>query len=244
MGRDFPSAKRLSVPASLFPAWARRTRPSASAAIRTSSLCGPPFPPTSASSSCTRAERLAVGAHHRRAQLVQPRPRRLVGAKAHDALEILRRDPGAPRADLEHRTEPHLERLARLLQQRAGREARLTPAFGTLEQEAIALAPHPRALAAGAGRLAAPASLDPIGPTVCLGREPRLELRRRLRKVTPQGVVVLLRHGPTPGWLSCRTKFRRNYGDRHAPSTTLADLLEVAQGRAIFGSVGIAAGVE
>src|SRR5437764_5880510 len=97
------------------------------------------------------------------------------------------------------------------------------PALGTLEQEAIALAPHARALAAGAGRLAAPTSLDPISSAVRLGREPRLELRRRLRKVTPQGVVVLLRHGPTPGWFSCRTKIRRNYGDRHAPAVGSRD---------------------
>ena len=35
-------------------AWARRTRPSTSAATSTNSLCGPPFPPTSASSICTK----------------------------------------------------------------------------------------------------------------------------------------------------------------------------------------------
>ena len=42
-------------------------------------------------------------------------------------------------------------------------------------------------------RLAAPASLDPIGAAVLLGRKPRLELRRRLRKITPQAVVVVAR---------------------------------------------------
>ena len=49
-----PSAKRLQVSASLFSAWARRTRPPFSAAARTSCLCGPPLPPTSASSISTK----------------------------------------------------------------------------------------------------------------------------------------------------------------------------------------------
>src|ERR1700693_1846354 len=89
-------------------------------------------------------------------------------------------------------------------------------ALRAFKQEAVALGPHARAAAAGAGGGGAPARLDPIGPAVLLGREPRLELLRRLGKVTPQVVVVLLRHGPPPGRPSCRMKLRRIYGDRHA----------------------------
>ena len=40
--------------ARIIPVWARRPRPLASAATRTSCLCGPPFPPTSASFICTK----------------------------------------------------------------------------------------------------------------------------------------------------------------------------------------------
>src|ERR1700693_5814028 len=93
-------------------------------------------------------------------------------------------------------------------------------ALRAFKQEAVALGPHARAAAAGAGGVAAPARLDPIGPAVLLGREPRLELLRRLGKVTPQVVVVLLRHGPPPGRPSCRMKLRRIYGDRHAREDT------------------------
>src|SRR6202162_1870490 len=92
-------------------------------------------------------------------------------------------------------------------------------ALRAFKQEAVALGPHARAAAAGAGGGGAPARLDPIGPAVLLGREPRLELLRRLGKVTPQVVVVLLRHGPPPGRPSCRMKLRRIYGDRHAAGT-------------------------
>lgn len=53
-GAISPSAKRRQVSASLFAAWARRTRPLPSAATSTSSLWGLPFPPTSASSICTK----------------------------------------------------------------------------------------------------------------------------------------------------------------------------------------------
>ena len=36
-----------------------------------------------------RAEWIAVGAHHRGSQLVQPGPRRLVGTEAHDEPKVL-----------------------------------------------------------------------------------------------------------------------------------------------------------
>ena len=145
-----------------------------------------------------RAERLAVGANHRGAQLMQPRPRRAVGAEAEDALEIFGGDAGAAGADLEDRAEPDSERLVRFLQQRAGGQARLMATFSALEQKAGALGPDPRAVASGAGGLAAPAGLDPVRAAVLLGRKPSLEFRRRPRKVPPQLVVLVLRHGPTP----------------------------------------------
>jgi len=136
-----------------------------------------------------RAERLAVGAHHRRTQLVQPCPRRLVGAKAHDPLQVLGRDAVAAGADLENRAKPYLEGLPRLLQQRARRQARLMAAVRTLEQEAVALAPHSRRATARTRGRVAPARLDPVGAAVLFRREARLEFCRCLREVTPQAVV-------------------------------------------------------
>src|ERR1700704_6822288 len=97
---------------------------------------------------------------------MQPGPRRLVGAEAHDALQVLGRDAGAARGDLEDRAEPHLERLVGLLQQRAGRQARLVPAVRAFERRALPDCPHTRAVAAGARRLAAPAGPDTLGPAV------------------------------------------------------------------------------
>src|SRR6185503_8545645 len=116
--------------------------------------------------------RLTIGTHQRRSELVQPAPRRLVGAEAQDALQFLGRDAVAPRGDLEHRPEPHLERLPGLLQQRARRQARLVVAVAALEQKATALGPHALAAAARACRLAAPARLNPIGAASFLGRKP------------------------------------------------------------------------
>ncbi len=141
-----------------------------------------------------RAERLAVGVDHRRAQFVQPAPGRLVGAEPQDALQVLARYAGAPRRDLEHRAETCLERLAGLLLERPRRQARLVPAVGALEHEAIALRPPPLAGAASTVWLAAPARPDPVRMAIRLSREPRIELLRSLGKVTPKTVVVVVRH--------------------------------------------------
>ena len=48
-------------------------------------------------------------------------------------------------------------------------------AFGALEKAPAALGPNPRALAFGAGRLAAPTRLDPIRPAVFFGMKPFVE---------------------------------------------------------------------
>src|SRR5215475_9844138 len=143
-----------------------------------------------------RAEWFALRAHQSRAQLVQPTPRRPVGAEAQDALQIHRRDARAARADLEYRPEPHLQRFARLLKHRARRQARLVTTVRTFEQDAIALGPHAGALAASAGRLATPSRLDPVRSAVLLRRETLLEFYRRLGKISPQIVMGMLHHGP------------------------------------------------
>src|SRR5262249_54765927 len=80
--------------------------------------------------------------------------------------QILARNAGAACRDLEDRAEPHLERLAGLLQERAGREARLMAAVGALERSALADRPHTRRVAVRTGRLTAPAGLNPIGAAV------------------------------------------------------------------------------
>lgn len=58
-----------------------------------------------------RAERLAVGPNHRRAQLLQPRLLSFIGAETHDALQVLRGNAGASSRDLEVGAEPHLQGL-------------------------------------------------------------------------------------------------------------------------------------
>ena len=190
VGRDRAVTKRSQVPASLFSAWARRTLPLASAATRTSSLCGPPLPRRAPRRLHERADRLTVRAHHRRAQLVQPGPGGLVGAEAHDALQVLARDARAARRDLEDRAERHLQGLARFLQHRPRREARLMAAVGALERGALADRPHALALAPRTGRLAAPTRLDQIGAAILLGQRTAPRTPRRLRKITPQVVAA------------------------------------------------------
>src|SRR5581483_11591504 len=122
------------------------------------------------------------------------------------------------RGDLEHRPEPHLERLPGLLQQRARRQARLVVAVATLEQEATALGPHALAAAAGAHRLTTPARLDPIGAAGFLGRKPPFELDRRLGEIPPKIIFVVCHPPPPCRWLD-RTQLRRSYGDRHAANS-------------------------
>ena len=60
-----------------------------------------------------RAERFSLLPRQRGAQFVQPAPRCFVGTEPHDALQILGRDARSAGRNLEHRAEPHLERLSR-----------------------------------------------------------------------------------------------------------------------------------
>ena len=59
------------------------------------------------------AQSLAAPPPERATDFVQPRPGRFVGTEAEDALQFLRRDTIAAGRNLEHGTEPNLERLAR-----------------------------------------------------------------------------------------------------------------------------------
>ena len=138
------------------------------------------------------AKRLALRSDQRDAQFVQPRPGRFVRTKPHDALQILGRNAIATRADLEHRSEPRLERFACAGQDRAGCQARLMAAFRALKQRAAAFRPNARAVAFMAGRLPAPSRLDPKLATVFLGRKPFLELNRRPREIPPKLIVALI----------------------------------------------------
>jgi len=65
------------------------------------------------------AEQLASGEHHRAAQLVQPRPRRLIAAQPQDALQAQRRYALLLVDDIPDRREPAHKRCARTRKDRA-----------------------------------------------------------------------------------------------------------------------------
>ena len=107
-------------------------------------------------------------------------------------MRCVRRDAVAASADAaEDGAEPRLERLSRLLQQRARRQARLMAAVRTLEKEAVAGSLHSRVERQRAHAGVSPsARRDPVGAAVLFRRKARLELCRRLREITPQASWV------------------------------------------------------
>ncbi len=74
------------------------------------------------------AEHLAVGTHHRAAQLLHPRPRRLIRPEAQRTLQPERRHTVLLRGHEPHRGEPRRDRRMRTVKDRARGHRRLAPA--------------------------------------------------------------------------------------------------------------------
>jgi hypothetical protein len=157
-------------------------------------------------------ERLAVRPDQRGADLVQPRPGRFVGAKPHDPLQVLGRDTVAPQRHFEHGAEPDLERLAGLFEQRTDVRLVWWPhAAHSNRKPSRSIQRRVPWQRAQAGY--APPRVDPMRDAVILGRKLRLELGRRLGKITPQVFGVssgsLRQRWPSDG-RSVTINFRRH----------------------------------
>ena len=84
-------------------------------------------PPTNDSStSTTPARQLTLGTHHRSAQLVQPRPRGLIGTQAQHVVQILRRGSVLLRGHQPDRGKPRAQRRTRAVKDGPGRHRGLT----------------------------------------------------------------------------------------------------------------------
>ncbi len=77
-------------------------------------------------------QQLAIGAHHRPTQLVQPRPRRLIRPQAQHVVQILRRGPVLLRGHQPDRGKPRAQRRARAVKDRPSRHRGLTPTADAL----------------------------------------------------------------------------------------------------------------
>src|SRR5512132_1295087 len=77
-------------------------------------------------------QRLAIGPHHGAADLLQPRPRRLITAEAELALQFGGRDALLRRGDLEDGAKPQRQRLLALFEDRPGDHRDLAATAGAL----------------------------------------------------------------------------------------------------------------
>lgn len=125
---------------------------------------------------------LAARAHEHRAQAVQHRPGGLVGADLQRALQAQRRDPVLLAGEQPARHEPHGQRRARLVEDRARRHRRALAALRAL----IAPVRELPGTRVGATRtdepLRPPQPLQEVQAVGILGK-PRLELTHRPRVV-------------------------------------------------------------
>src|SRR4051812_19955636 len=136
------------------------------------------------------AQRRAVGVDHRRPQLAQRQPGRLVAARAELEPQLPGRHPVPVRRHQPGGGEPDLQRQVAAVHHRARRHRGLAPAGPALQGQDLAPEPPEAVVAAPrAGEAPAPAVLQqPLGAGR-LVREPALELRQRPGKI---------RHGAIP----------------------------------------------
>lgn len=123
-------------------------------------------------------EPVAPGRDEHRAEPVQHRPGRLVGAELKGSLQAPRRDPVLRRRELPAHREPHRERRPAAVEQRACRHGRLPVAAGALEAPP-GHEPATRVLAPRADEALRPAQPCEVVEAVGIGWEPRLELSGR-----------------------------------------------------------------
>ena len=123
-------------------------------------------------------EPVAPGTDEHRAEPVQHRPGRLVGAELKGPLQALRRDPILRRRELPAHREPHREWRPAPVEQRVCRHGRVPVAAGALAAPP-GHDPATRVLAPRADEALRPAQPREVVEAVGIGSEPRLELSGR-----------------------------------------------------------------
>lgn len=123
-------------------------------------------------------EPVAPGTDEHRAEPVQHRPGRLVGAELKGPLQALRLDPILRRRELPAHREPRREWRPAPLEQRVCRHGRVPVAAGALVGP-IGHGPATRVLTEWANEALRPAQPSNVVETVSVGPEPRLELAGR-----------------------------------------------------------------
>ncbi len=129
-------------------------------------------------------EAVAVGADHGPAQLVQPRPRRLVGAEPQVLLQARRRDAVPGRGDQPHRGQPRRQRRPRPVEDRA-RGHRGLPTAGGAHPSPGTGPPRLRLPTARADEALRPSQSRQVVQARVLVREPLPHLGQRPRVVDP-----------------------------------------------------------
>src|SRR5665647_1392140 len=123
---------------------------------------------------------LPARAHQHRAQPMQHRPRGLVGPDLQPALQTQCRDAPFVAGKQPARREPHRQRRARPVEDRARCSRRAGLAFGALEP-AVTEPPAPGVAATRTHEASRPAQPLQVVQAVHIGRKPRLELAHRSR---------------------------------------------------------------
>lgn len=128
-------------------------------------------------------EQLAAGGNHRRPQLVQHRPGRLMATEPELALKLLGADPGMERCDQIGGPEPGPQRGARPVHHGPGGDRGLVAAGRADPQVPTGLGARIAAAATRAEEAVGPARGEQVLPARLLGAEVPLELQDR------QGIV-------------------------------------------------------
>src|SRR5262249_4184586 len=131
--------------------------------------------------------------HQHRPQPVQHRPRGRVGADLQRPLQALRRDSVLLGGEQPAGGEPHRQRRARAIEDRARRH-RSAPMTPSALIPAITEPPAPRVSAGRAGETTRPAHPVQVVQAVCISAEPGLELASRPRVM---GADTRLLHTPS-----------------------------------------------
>ncbi len=134
---------------------------------------------------------IAAGANHSPAKFVQPRPRGQVAAKAKHLLETHRACAVLLTGDMPNRSEPHPQRLSRILKNSPGRHRPLMPARPT-DQAAPRSRPASAAAATGTNKAVRPSELEQVAPTGILSRKSVLKLQNRSRVILHTRINYLL----------------------------------------------------
>src|SRR5512132_1176408 len=129
-------------------------------------------------------QRLAIGPHHGAADLLQPRPRRLITAEAELALQFGGRDALLRRGDLEDGAKPQRQRLLALFADRPGVHQALPATAGALVDHPLRRQEICRPTAAvGAAEVLRPFPPSQILTALVVEGEPRPELGLAARKL-------------------------------------------------------------